>query len=70
MDPTNPHNLDGVYPAFVTINVVAAIVVVAALAYAVLLVMAALGLTSFSVFERFRKKRPEEVDEGGIDDLF
>jgi hypothetical protein len=45
------------------------LLIVAAL-YAILAMTAALGLTSFSVFERFRKKRPEESDDGGIDDLF
>lgn len=45
------------------------LLVVAAL-YAILAVTAALGLTSFSMFERFRRKRPEESDDGGLDDLF
>lgn len=41
-----------------------------AVLYTVLAATAALGLTSFSMFERFRKKPREELEEGGIDDLF
>ncbi|MCC3764859.1 hypothetical protein K3N28_17515 [Glycomyces sp. TRM65418] len=44
--------------------------VVLAFAYAVLVVMAALGLTSFTAFERFRRRGGEDPGEGGIDDLF
>ncbi|MEU5153218.1 hypothetical protein [Glycomyces sp. NPDC021274] len=70
MDPTNVDNVGGIGAAWVTINLVVVIAVVLGLVYGVLVVMAALGLTSFSVFERFRKKRPEEAEDGGIDDLF
>jgi hypothetical protein len=63
-------NIDGADGPFIALNIGLVLVVALALVYAVLLVMAALGLTSFSMFERFRKKRPEEVEEGGIDDLF
>jgi hypothetical protein len=48
----------------------AIVLVVVAFAYAVLAVMAALGLTSFSVLSRFRRRNEEGPDEGGIDDLF
>ncbi|MFG3339876.1 hypothetical protein [Glycomyces sp. NPDC048151] len=70
MDPSSVDKVDGVAEAFVILNTVVVVLVVAALAYAVLIVTAALGLTSFSMFERFRKKRPEEAEDGGIDDLF
>ena len=40
------------------------------LLYAILFATAALGLTSFSVLERFRKRRRKDPEEGGIDDLF
>jgi uncharacterized membrane-anchored protein len=63
-------NIDGTDGTFIALNIGLVLVVAFAMVYAVLLVMAALGLTSFSMFERFRKKRPEEVEEGGIDDLF
>ena len=69
MDPTNVDNADG-FGAWVTFNFVVVIAVVLGLVYGVLVVMAALGLTSFSMFERFRRKRPEEAEDGGIDDLF
>jgi hypothetical protein len=70
MDPTNVDNVDGFGAAWVTVNFVVVVAVVLGLVYGVLVVMAALGLTSFSMFERFRKKRPEEAEDGGIDDLF
>lgn len=44
-------------------------IVVLGMAYAVLFATAALGLTSFTMFERFRKKR-EEPEDDGIDGLF
>jgi membrane protein implicated in regulation of membrane protease activity len=66
----NPTAIDGTDGAFIALNIGVVLVVALGLVYAVLLVMAALGLTSFSVFERFRKKRPEEAEEVGIDDLF
>jgi Kef-type K+ transport system membrane component KefB len=49
----------------------AVLLLVAAFAFAVLVVMAALGLTSFSILERFRRRRGREDHRGGgIDDLF
>jgi uncharacterized membrane-anchored protein len=66
----NPTAIGGTDGAFIALNIGVVLVVALGLVYAVLLVMAALGLTSFSMFERFRKKRPEEVEEVGIDDLF
>ncbi|GAA1666956.1 hypothetical protein GCM10009830_10840 [Glycomyces endophyticus] len=59
---------DGSGPLVIA-NFAIMIVVVLAFAYAILAVMAALGLTSFSVLERFRKKR-EEPEDDGIDGLF
>lgn len=46
-----------------------AILAVAAF-YAVLVAISALGLTSFSLLHRFRRRREEKPDDGGIDDLF
>lgn len=48
----------------------AIVLVVLVFAYAVVAVMAALGLTGFSVLSRFRKRNEDGPDEGGIDDLF
>jgi hypothetical protein len=52
------------------VNLVVIVVVALAFAYAVLAVMAALGLTSFSLLNRFRKRDKEDPHDGGIDDLF
>ena len=46
------------------------VAVLVASALAVLATMAALGLTSFALLERFRKRDREEPEDGGIDDLF
>jgi hypothetical protein len=51
------------------VNLVVIVVVALAFAYAVLAVMAALGLTSFSLLSRFRKRDREDTPEGGLDDL-
>lgn len=66
----NPADIDGADGAFIALNIGVVVVVAVALVYAVLVVMAALGLTSFSILERYRKKRPEEAEDGRIDDLF
>jgi SNF family Na+-dependent transporter len=70
----NVHNLDGIGLAFSALmNFIAVLAVIVGLVFAVLVVMAALGLTSFSVLELFRRKDRRARDDahnGGIDDLF
>lgn len=48
------------------------VLVVVGVAYGILAATAALGLTSFSLFERYRGRGRAESDEddGGLDDLF
>ena len=46
------------------------VLVVGGLVVGVLVVAAVLGLTGFSALDRFRKRRREDGDDGGIDDLF
>ncbi|WP_205324819.1 hypothetical protein [Glycomyces sp. YM15] len=66
----DPINVDGSAPGFVALNILVVVLVAACFVYGVVVVMAALGLTSFSIFERFRRKPQEETEDGGIDDLF
>jgi hypothetical protein len=69
----NEHDLDGIGGAFLLVDFLTVVLVVLALAFAVLVVTAALGLTSFSVLALFRRKDRrdrEAAEDGGIDDLF
>jgi hypothetical protein len=69
----NVDKLHGMAEAFMLVNFIAVLAVVVGLVFGVLVVMAALGLTSFSVLELFRRKdrrEREDAPEGGLDDLF
>jgi uncharacterized protein HemY len=69
----NVGKVDGMAEAFLTLNFFAVLAVIVGLVFAVLVVTAALGLTSFSVLELFRRKdrrAREDAHDGGIDDLF
>jgi len=70
MDPSNVHNADGMGYGIVITGILMAGGMLILFVWGILAVSALLGLTSFSVMGLLRKKRPEEPEEAGLDDLF